>query len=133
VNCALEKREIKFYNRSVVRMGRKPRSIKGETLPSRILDVAFRHKARRLGVEEYSIAQLERDSLLHHSVIARAAEYDPESGKGSQPTLKTVRKLAETLEVSTNPEFEDTFYNAFLYASPRQLSQVRHYVETTDG
>ena len=57
-------------------MGRKSRSIRGETLTSKILDIAFRHKAQQIGSESYSIAQLERDLGLHHSVIARAAQYN---------------------------------------------------------
>ena len=110
--------------------GRKARSIRGETLASKILDIAFRHKASRLGIGTYSMAQLERDSGLHHSMIARAAEYDPEHNKGSQPKIETVRKMAAALEVSTSPDLEDAFYNAFDHASPRQRGRVRQYVET---
>jgi len=106
-------------------VARKSKQLGGHSLTARIIVLASRLKAQRLGVEEYSLAQLERDSGLNHSVILRAVKEDTPKG----PTLETVRRLAETLEVSLDGELEDRFYNAFNYASPRQLAAVKSYVE----
>jgi transcriptional regulator with XRE-family HTH domain len=106
-------------------MARKPKPIGGHTLTARIINLACRFKAQRLGVEEYSLAQLERDSGLNHSVILRAVQERTRKG----PTLETVKKLAEALEVSLDRELEDRFFNAFGYASPSQVASVRSYVE----
>jgi len=113
--------------------GRKPRSIRGDTLASRVLDIAFRHKAQRLGIEKYSMARLERESGLAHSMIARAAAYDPEKKMGTQPKVETVERMATTLEVDADPELEDAFYNGFNHASPRQRTHVRTYVEQRES
>ena len=110
-------------------MGRKPGRIGGETLTARILNLACRLKAQRLGIAEYTLPQLAQDSKINHTVIIRAVGDNPRRG----PTLTTVKKLAETLEVSVDSELEDRFYNAFGYASPRQLAEIQPYVEHKEG
>jgi Mn-dependent DtxR family transcriptional regulator len=54
-----------------------------------------------------------------------AAAEHPRKG----PTIETVERLAAILEVSLDRELEDRFYNAFGYASPRQLAAVKSYLE----
>lgn len=93
-------------------------------MTARIINLACHYKAQRLGIEDYTLAQLERESGLNHSVIRRAVQEHP---KG--PTLETVKRLAETLGVAQDSELEDRFYNAFGYASPGQLAAVQPYVE----
>jgi len=67
-------------------------------------------------------------------MIARAASYDPEKKKGTrQPKIETVERMAATLEVDTDPELEDAFYNGFNHASPRQRTHVRVYVEQRES
>ena len=106
-------------------MTRKPKPLEGRSLTARIINLAYRFKAQRLGIEEYTLKQLARDSGLSHSVIAEHTR------KG--PTIETVKKLAETLEVALNSVLEDRFYNAFGYASPRQTTSVKSYVEQKEA
>src|SRR5216684_86398 len=110
-------------------MARKPKPIGGHTLTARIITLACRYKAQRLGIEEYTLAQLERDSGLNHSVILRAVQEQTRKG----PTLETVKRLAEALEVSLDSGLEDRFYNAFNYASPGQLAAVKSYLEQKES
>lgn len=98
-------------------------------MTARIINLACRHKAQRSGIGEYTLAQLERDSGLNHSVILRAVQEQTRNG----PTHTTVQRLAEALEVSLDRELEDRFYNAFGYASPRQLAAVEPYVEQQEA
>lgn len=123
-------------------------------MTARILNLACRHLAAHLGIAEYTTAQLSHDSGINHSVILRAAMFEvPGEGTEAQagsatgedlqgerkkgerhrektgPTIQTVRKLATTLKVELDPSLEDSFYNAFGYASPRQLAAAQTYVE----
>jgi hypothetical protein len=98
------------------------------TVTARIIEIACRLKAKRLGIDDYTIPQLEHDSKLNHSVIIRATQLDQKRG----PTLETVKRLAQTLEVALDRELEDKFYNAFGYASPGQLRDVEPYVEQNE-
>jgi transcriptional regulator with XRE-family HTH domain len=109
--------------------GRKPKRIRGTTLPSRILEIACRHKAKRLGVAEYTISQLVRDSGLTHSIVHRAIREE----KTQRPKIETVRRLAEVLEIASDPELEDRFYNALGYPSPRQEAETLAYVEHVEA
>lgn len=98
-------------------------------MASTIVSLALRHKAASLGVPEYTVADLERDSGLNHSVIWRAINFDIRSGEAKhQPTLQTVQKLARTLGIQDDPMLENNFYNAFGYASPHQVASVEAYV-----
>jgi transcriptional regulator with XRE-family HTH domain len=106
-------------------MARRAKQVGGTTLTARIIILACRAKAQRLRIEEYSLSQLERESGLNHSVIHRAVQERTRKG----PTLETVKRLADTLEVSLDGELEDRFFNAFGYASPRQLAAVKPYIE----
>ena len=110
-------------------MARKPKQLGGRSLTARIIVLASRLKAQRLGIAEYTLAQLERDSGLNHSVILRAVKENAPKG----PTLETVKRLTEALEVTLDSELEDRFYNAFNYASPRQLAEVKPYVEQKEA
>jgi len=110
-------------------MARKPKPLGGPTLTARMINLACLFKAQRLGQQEYTLVQLEQDSGLSHSVIHRAAAENPRRG----PTIQTVRKLAETLEVALDRELEDRFYNAFGYSSPRQEAEVQAYVERKEA
>ena len=110
-------------------MARRPKPIGGHTLTARIITLACRYKAQRLGIEEYTLAQLERDSGLNHSVILRAVQEQTRKG----PTWETVKRLAETLEVARDSELEERFYNAFNYASPGQHDAVEPYLEQKEA
>lgn len=101
--------------------GKKKRSL---TVAGRLLEVAMARKAVRLGIKEYTWAQLERESGTSHTSITRAAQ----SNDPQQPKYETVVKWARALEVALDLEFEDKFYNAFGYASPRQQASVEPYV-----
>ncbi len=110
-------------------MARKPKPLGRKTLASTIVALALRHKAALLGVPEYTVADLERDSGMNHSVIWRAVNFDIRLGEARhQPTLQTVQKLAMTLAIETDPLLENNFYNAFGYASPHQVASVEAYV-----
>ena len=109
-------------------MARKPQPLKGGRLTARVLNLACRHLAEHLGITEYTTAQLSHDSGINHSVILRAAQFESQ-GEKMGPTIQTVKKLADTLKVELDPDLEDSFYNAFGYASPRQLAAARTYVE----
>ena len=98
-------------------------------MAGRLLEVAMARKAKRLGLTQYTWAQLERESGTSHSSITRAAQ----SNDPQQPKLETVIKWAQVLEVALDPEFEDKFYNSFGYASPRQLAAVEPYVERQEA
>ena len=63
-------------------MARKPKQLGGHTLTARIINLACRFKAERLGLAEYTLVQLERESGLNHSVILRATREDPASPDG---------------------------------------------------
>src|SRR2546423_434889 len=108
-------------------MARTPKPLGGHTLTARIIQLACRLKAQREGISEYTLKLLELESGLNHSVILRAVK------EGGDPTLETVQKLAQALEVASDPELEDRFYNAFRYASPRQLAAVEPYVEQQEA
>ena len=109
-------------------MARKPQPLKGDSLTARIINLTCHHKAKRLGIEEYTIAQLSHDSRLNHSIILRAVAAHPKEG----PTRETVKRLADALEVALDSELEDHFWNAFGYASPRQLAAAQSYVEQVE-
>ena len=96
-------------------------------MTARIIQLACKFKAQRDGLQEYTLKQLEEKSKLNHSVILRAVKE-----KGN-PTLETVQTLATALEVALDPELEDRFYNAFHYASPRQLAAAASYVEQQEA
>ena len=96
-------------------------------MTARIIQLACRHKARLEGLQEFTLKDLELKSELNHSVILRAV------AEGGKPTLETVQKLANALNVAADPELEDRFYNAFHYASPRQLAAVKPYVEQQEA
>ncbi|MHB8596762.1 MAG: hypothetical protein ACYDER_08125 [Ktedonobacteraceae bacterium] len=113
-------------------MARKPKPLGRDTLAASVMDLALQHKAARLGVREYSIADLGRESEINHSVIFRAIKYQvlstaDENGAKKQPQLLTVKRMAQTLELALAPELETLFYNAFGYASPAQIAQVEAY------
>jgi hypothetical protein len=111
-------------------MARKPKPLGRETLAASIMDLALQHKAAIVDVQEYSVADLARESVLNHSVIFRALKYQAQSdenGAKKQPTLPTVKRMAQALELATNPELETLFYNAFGYASPAQIAHVEAY------
>lgn len=116
-------------------MARKPKPLGRETLAASVMDLALQHKAAQLGVREYSIADLGRESGLNHSIVFRAIKYQvqDEGGAKKQPTLQTVKRMAQTLELATAPELETLFYNAFGYASPAQIVQVEAYFSQQKG
>ena len=111
-------------------MARKPKPLGRETLAASVMDLGLHHKAVRVGVQEYSVADLARESGLNHSIIFRALKYQAQSdenGAKKQPTLPTVKRMAQTLELATDPGLETLFYNAFGYASPAQIANVEAY------
>ena len=110
-------------------MARKSRSLGRMTLASTIMELALRHKASMMNLTEYTVADLERETNLNHSVIWRAVDFDiRREDVKHQPKLETVKKLARTLGIETDPVLENSFYNAFGYASPRQIATVETYV-----
>jgi hypothetical protein len=109
-------------------MARRPRPLRGTSLTARVMNLACRRKAERLGIDEYSVARLCHDAGLHHSIISRAVAPSPKKG----PTRETVMKLAETLEVALDGALEDSFWNAFGYASPRQMAAAQSHVDQAE-
>ncbi len=111
-------------------MARKAKPLGRDTLAASVMDLALQHKAAHVGMRAYSVADLARESGLNHSVLFRALKYQvqaDESGAKKQPTLPTVKRMAQTLDLALAPELETLFYNAFGYASPQQIAQVEAY------
>ena len=91
----------------------------------RLLEIACRRKAKRLGIERYTWAQLAQDSHTSEAGISRATRaHNPQL-----PRYDTVLKWWEALKNGDDLLFQDEFFNAFGYASPHERAAVGQYVE----
>lgn len=94
------------------------------SVAGRILEIACRRKAKRLGIERYTWAQLALDSGTSETAISRAAQQE----QVQHPRPETVKKWWDVFS-DEDAEFRRMFFHAFGYAAPDEVEQVGLYVE----
>ena len=93
------------------------------SVAGRLLEIACRRKAKRLGMDRYTWAQLAKDSGTSETGISRATRaHNPQ-----MPRYETIVRWWEVLG-DDDLVFQDEFFNAFGYASPHQRAAVEDYV-----